>query len=55
MKAVKCDICKQYVNVWREVNFEYWVDNFTGIEVKDICLNCVDEIEEKIKEMALKY
>lgn len=51
MQCIQCDICGKYVNVWRETNFTIWIDN-DNKEIKEICLDCVNEIEKKIKEMA---
>ena len=52
MKCIKCDICGKYAKVWRETIFSFWGKNGM-IEVKEICLDCVEVIESKIKEMAL--
>ena len=54
MKCIKCDICGSYVNVWRETIFSYWNDKNKLIDVREICLNCVETIEEKITEMVIK-
>jgi len=52
MKCIKCDICRKYANAWRETNFSFWSKNGM-VEVKEICLDCAEVIENKIKEMAL--
>ena len=51
MQCIKCDICGNYSKVWRETKFSYWKEREI-VEVKEICLDCVDILENKIKEMA---
>ena len=53
MKSIKCDICGKYQDdFWREVMFSYWKGNDL-IDVREICQDCINILEKKIKEMAL--
>ena len=54
MKCIKCDICGKYASIWRETKFSYWDDENKLIDVEEICLECVEIIEEKITEMVIK-
>lgn len=49
----KCDICGKISNVWRETNFSCWVNKDLK-EIKQICLDCAENIEEHIHSMIVK-
>ena len=50
MQCIKCDICGNYAKGWRVVNFSYWKDN-KMVQVKEICSDCTEVLEQKIKQM----
>lgn len=52
MNCIKCDICGEYADTGKEVNLSIWDFNDGHIiQLKEICLSCADELEEKAKEI----
>jgi hypothetical protein len=54
MKCCKCDICNNYVNVWREVNFDIQLDEYTNKQIKDICLDCLEVIQHEVYKLYIR-